>query len=88
MRPVSVCGVCVALALASACLAQEHEWEVGAGGGFGFMRNASINNPTGSVSAPLAPLMVTTPAATVTVTPAGMSITCFATLDIFGIPSA
>lgn len=51
MRPVSVCGVCVALALASACMAQEREWEVGAAGGFGFMRNATINNPTGSVSA-------------------------------------
>ena len=51
MRPVSVCGVCVALALTSACMAQEHEWEVGAAGGFGFMRNATINNPTGRVSA-------------------------------------
>jgi hypothetical protein len=51
MRPVSVCGVCIALALASACMAQEHEWEVGAAGGFGFMRNATVNNPTGSVSA-------------------------------------
>ena len=32
-------------------MAQEHEWEVGAAGGFGFMRNATINNPTGRVSA-------------------------------------
>ena len=51
MQPVSVSGVCVALALASACMAQEHEWEVGAAGGFGFMRNATINSPAGSVSA-------------------------------------
>ena len=51
MRPVSVCGVFVALALASACMAQEHEWEVGGAGGFGFMRNATINSPTGSASA-------------------------------------
>ena len=51
MRPVSVCGVCVALAFASACMAQEHEWEVGAAGGFGFMRNATVTNSTGSVSA-------------------------------------
>ena len=51
MRPVMVCGVCVALTLASACMGQEHEWEVGAAGGFGFMRNATINNPTGSDSA-------------------------------------
>jgi Outer membrane protein beta-barrel domain len=51
MRPVSVCGVPIALALASACMAQEREWEVGAAGGFGFMRNATVNNPTGSVSA-------------------------------------
>jgi hypothetical protein len=51
MRPVSVYGVCVAMALASACMAQEHEWEVGAAGGFGFIRNATINNPTGSASA-------------------------------------
>src|ERR1051326_448773 len=50
MRPVSV-GVCITLALASACMAQEHEWEVGAAAGFGFMHNATINNPTGSVSA-------------------------------------
>jgi len=50
MRPVSV-GVCITLALASACMAQEREWEVGAAAGFGFMRNATINNPTGSVSA-------------------------------------
>jgi hypothetical protein len=32
-------------------MAQEHEWEVGAAAGFGFMHNATINNPTGSVSA-------------------------------------
>ena len=50
MRPLSVC-VCVALALASACVAQEPEWEVGAAAGFGFMRNATISNPTGSLSA-------------------------------------
>ncbi len=48
MRPFSVC-VCVALALASACVAQEPEWEVGAAAGFGFMRNATISNPTGIV---------------------------------------
>ena len=51
MRPASICGVWVAVALASACMAQEHEWEVGGAGGFGFMRNATISNPTGSVSA-------------------------------------
>lgn len=51
MRPVTVSGVCIALALASACMAQEREWEVGGAAGFGFMRNATINNPTGSLSA-------------------------------------
>lgn len=51
MRPFTVCGVCVVLAPVSACMAQEHEWEVGAAGGFGFMRNATISNPTRSVSA-------------------------------------
>ena len=36
----------------------------------------------GSLSSPLAPLTVTVPAFTVTVTPAGTSITRFATLDM------
>ena len=51
MRSVMVCGVCVVLTLAPACLGQEHEWEVGAAGGFGFIRNATISNPTGSAGA-------------------------------------
>src|SRR5258708_9595939 len=51
MRPVSFCGMCVALTLASACMAQEHDWEVGGAAGFGFMRTATISNPAGSVSA-------------------------------------
>jgi hypothetical protein len=51
MRPISVCGVCVALALAPACMAQQREWEVGGAAGFGVMQNATISNPTGSVSA-------------------------------------
>jgi hypothetical protein len=38
--------------------------------------------PTSSLSSPLAPLTVTVPALTVTVTPAGTSITRFATLDM------
>ena len=51
MRPIFTGGVCVVLVLASACLAQDGGWEVGAAGGFGLMRNATINNPTGSASA-------------------------------------
>jgi hypothetical protein len=53
MRPISVCGVCVALALVSACIAQPGEWELGGAAGFGVMRNATISNPTGSVNAGL-----------------------------------
>src|SRR6266851_1205436 len=51
MRPSTVGCVWFALALASACMAQEHDWEVGGAVGYGLMRNATISNATGSVSA-------------------------------------
>jgi hypothetical protein len=40
-----------ALLLASGCVAQERQWEVGAAAGFGIMQNATISNPSGSASA-------------------------------------
>ena len=40
-----------ALLMSSACMAQDRQWEVGAAGGFGIMRNATISNPSGSASA-------------------------------------
>ncbi len=51
MRPSTVGCVWFALALASACMAQEHDWEVGGAVGYGLMRNATISNASGSVSA-------------------------------------
>ena len=51
MRPISAGGVCIVLILGSACLAQDGAWELGAAGGFGIMRNPTINNPSGSASA-------------------------------------
>ena len=41
----------IILALSSACMAQERGWEVGGAVGFGIMRNASIDNATGSATA-------------------------------------
>jgi hypothetical protein len=54
MRPIRVCCVTttlIAITLASSCMAQEHEWEVGGAVGFGIVRNATITDPAGSVSA-------------------------------------
>jgi outer membrane protein with beta-barrel domain len=51
MRTISAIGAVVTLAFAPVCLAQEPEWEVGGAGGFGFYRNATINNPSGSANA-------------------------------------
>lgn len=48
MRAI-VFGVAMTLAVAPGCLAQE--WEVGAAGGFGAYRNASISAPAGSAGA-------------------------------------
>ena len=51
MRLITAWCVWVALALASACVAQEHDWEVGGAVGYGLMRNATISNAASSVSA-------------------------------------
>jgi hypothetical protein len=51
MRPIRVCCVTLAMALASLCMAQEHEWEVGGDVGFGIVRNATIGDPSASSSA-------------------------------------
>lgn len=51
MRSTIVGCAAIALALSSACLAQENFWEVGGAVGYGFMRNASINTPLGSTAA-------------------------------------
>jgi len=44
-------GIVLCLLFASICPAQDHGWEVGAAGGFGWISNATITNPTGSVNA-------------------------------------
>ncbi len=51
MRTTIVGCAAIALALSSACLAQENFWEVGGAVGYGFMRDASINTPLGSTTA-------------------------------------
>ncbi len=50
MRSITV-GCVATLALAYACAAQDRGWEVGGAVGFGIMRNATIDNPSGSVTA-------------------------------------
>jgi len=49
MRAIPFFSVAVTLAAASSCLAQD--WELGAAGGFGFYRNATISNASGSAGA-------------------------------------
>jgi hypothetical protein len=51
MRPIPVCCATMAVALASLCMAQENQWEVGGAVGFGIVRNAMIADPSGSASA-------------------------------------
>ena len=51
MRLIRFYCVITPLALASACAAQERQWEVGGAAGFGIVRNATISNPSGSASA-------------------------------------
>jgi hypothetical protein len=51
MRSIPVGCLFVALTLAGASRAQDGEWEVGAAAGFGVVRNATINSPTGSATA-------------------------------------
>jgi hypothetical protein len=53
MRSSTVGCAAIALALSSACMAQVNGWEVGGAVGFGVMRNASIDNATGSATAGL-----------------------------------
>jgi len=53
MRSITVACSAMALALSCACMAQESGWEVGGAVGFGIMRNATIDNPSGSVTAGL-----------------------------------
>jgi hypothetical protein len=49
MRLIAICCVTMGLMLASTCRAQE--WEVGGAFGFGAMKNATIDNSSGSVTA-------------------------------------
>jgi hypothetical protein len=49
MRLITICCVTMGLMLASLCRAQE--WEVGGAFGFGVMKNATIDNSSGSVTA-------------------------------------
>jgi hypothetical protein len=51
MRLIPLFCAAIILALSSACMAQERGWEVGGAVGFGIMRNASIDNATGSATA-------------------------------------
>ena len=51
MRTIAVCCVSIALTCATAGLAQQRDWEVGGAFGFGFARNATISNPSGSSTA-------------------------------------
>jgi len=51
VRLIPVYCVITALVLASGCVAQEPQWEVGAAAGFGIIRNAAIGNSSGSASA-------------------------------------
>jgi hypothetical protein len=53
MRSIPVSCAAIALALSSACVAQEGGWEVGGAVGFGVMRYATIDNAGGSASAGL-----------------------------------
>jgi hypothetical protein len=49
MRLITICSVTLGMTLATTGMAQE--WEAGGAIGFGIMKNATINNPTGSVTA-------------------------------------
>ena len=51
MRSITLFCFAIAVALASDCVAQDRGWEVGGAVGFGIMRNATIDNPTGSATA-------------------------------------
>jgi hypothetical protein len=50
MRSITL-SCAIALGLSSACVAQDRGWEVGGAVGFGIMRNASIDNASGSAIA-------------------------------------
>jgi hypothetical protein len=51
MRSIPLFCAAITLALSSACMAQERGWEVGGAAGFGIMRNATIDNASGSATA-------------------------------------
>lgn len=53
MRSTIVFYAAIALALSSACMAQDSGWEIGGAAGFGVIRNASIENSSGSATAGL-----------------------------------
>ncbi len=53
MRSITLSCAAIALALSSPCVAQQRGWEVGGAVGFGIMRNASIDNASGSATAGL-----------------------------------
>jgi hypothetical protein len=51
MRSITLSCAAIALGLSSACVAQDRGWEVGGAVGFGIIRNASIDNASGSATA-------------------------------------
>lgn len=53
MRATLLSFAVIALGLSSACMAQDRGWEVGGAVGFGIMRDASIDNGSGTATAGL-----------------------------------
>ena len=51
MRSITLSCAAIALGLSSTCVAQDRGWEVGGAVGFGVMRNASVDNASGSAAA-------------------------------------
>ncbi len=49
MRLIATCSFTIGMTLAATCMAQQ--WEAGGAFGFGVIKNATIDNPSGSVTA-------------------------------------